>query len=258
MNAHPASGQYESDVGLFVNMLPFLEQNALYEVFDKTVPSNSQPNSLNIERSLVVLKCPRTLDSELLTDLSDRFSGPAATGLKAQACDYSGNDGAYVDKKQYFGTIRLRVGTLVKERSLGEVTDGTSNTFLFWESVGDGIRLSKKSVVPINVGATDSFSYLIDNNSLNALQSTTRGSTKSYLFAWSGFRVGTVIPDGGRAINFSNRFGEPFSAHAGIVNFAFTDGAVRIISLAIATILLCACAAKAWAMVFNRESNDSI
>ena len=230
MNAQPASGQYRSDVGLFVNMLPYLEQNALYESFIKSVPSNSQPNSLNIEHSLVVLKCPSTLDSELLTDLSDRFSGPAVSGLKAKACDYSGNDGAYVNSKPYFGTVRLRVGNLVKERRLGEVTDGTSNTLLFWESVGDGIRLSKQSVVSINVGATDSFSYLIDNNPSNALQSTTRASTKSYLFAWSGFRVGTVIPDGSRSMNVSNKYGEPFSAHVGLVNFAFTDGSVRSIS----------------------------
>ncbi|XZE22757.1 DUF1559 domain-containing protein [Pirellulaceae bacterium SH449] len=230
MNAHPASGQYRSDVGLFVKMLPYLEQNALYEAFIKSVPSNSQPNRLNIDRSLVILKCPSTLDSELLTDLSDRFSGPAVTGVNAKACDYSGNDGAYVNNKPYFGTIRLRVDNLVKERRLGEVTDGTSNTFLFWESVGDGIRLFKKSIVSINIGATDSFSYLIDNNPSNALQSSSRASTKSYLFAWSGFRVGTVIPDGSRSMNLSNKYGEPFSGHLGLVNFAFADGAVRSIS----------------------------
>jgi hypothetical protein len=71
-----------------------------------------------------------------------------------------------VDKKPYFGTIRLRVGTLVKERRLGEVTDGASNTFLFWGSVGDGIRLAKLSVVSINHEAADSFSYVIDKASI--------------------------------------------------------------------------------------------
>lgn len=230
MNAHPASGRYVSDVGLFVNLLPFLEQNALYRSFNRNLPSNSPDNSSSIAHAPSILKCPSTAESEVLVDLYERFSGPSVTGLVGQTCDYSGNDGAYVSSKAFFGTIRLRVGSLVKERRLSEVTDGTSNTFLFWESAGDGVRLSRQVRVSIDVGAAESFSYLIDSNPLNSLHSTTRASSKSYLCAWSGFRVGTVMPVDGRSLNFSNRFGEPFSPHIGIVNFAFTDGSVRSVS----------------------------
>ena len=74
---HPKTVSYQSDVGLFVNMLPFFEQNALYESIDKNVPSNSVPNKSKIEKSPSLLKCPSALDSELLVDLSDRFSGPS-------------------------------------------------------------------------------------------------------------------------------------------------------------------------------------
>jgi len=111
MNVHPKTTSYLSDVGLFVNMLPYFEQNALYESINKNVPSNSVPNKSRIEKSPSLLKCPSTLDSELLVNLSDRFSGPSVAGLQAQACDYSGNDGAYIAGKAHFGTIRLRVGS---------------------------------------------------------------------------------------------------------------------------------------------------
>ena len=227
MNAHPKTVGYRSDVGLFVTMLPFFEQNALYDSIDKSVPSNSIPNKSKIAKSPSLLKCPSTLDSEILIDLSDRFSGPSVTGLHAQACDYSGNDGAYIAGKAHFGTIRLRVGSIVRERRIGEVIDGTSNTFLFWESAGDRLWLSRSVSLSMNAGASPTFTYIIDMNPLNVLQSTTRASTKSYLYSWSGFRIGTVF---GGVINESNRYGEPYGEHADVVNFAFSDGSIRSLS----------------------------
>ncbi len=227
MNAHPKTVSYQRDAGLFVNMLPFFEQNALYESIDKNVPSNSLPNKSKIEKSPSLLKCPSAMESELLVDLSDRFSGPSVAGLQAQACDYSGNDGAYISGKAHFGTIRLRVGSVVRERRLSEVSDGTSNTFLFWESVGERIWFSRQVSFPMNEGASATFTYLIELDPSSALQSTTRASTKSYLYSWSGFRIGTVV---GGAINESNQIGEPFGEHTGVVNFAFTDGSVRSLS----------------------------
>ncbi len=227
MDAHPASTAYSSDVGLFVKMLPFLEQSSLYNAFEKNCPSNSFANKSNIRHSPPILKCPSAADSGLLADMSGRFSGEAVAGLDGQACDYSGNDGAYAGNKAYFGTIRLRVGRLVKERRISEVTDGTSNTFLFWESVGDALRISRQLKLAFNTGAPESFSYIIDPNASNTLYSSTKASTKSYLYAWSGFRVGTIAPIGEQTLNVSNRYGEPFAPHIGIVNFALTDGSVR-------------------------------
>ncbi len=227
MNAHPKTVRYQSDVGLFVHMLPFFEQTALYDSIFKNVPSNSIPNKSKIEKSPSLLKCPSTLDSELLVNLSDRFSGQSVAGLQAQACDYAGNDGAHIAGKSHFGTIRLRVDSIVRERRLAEVTDGTSNTFLFWESIGDRIWLSKKVSIPMNEGASATFTYLIDSNPSSALHSTTRASTKSYLYSWSGFRIGTVVAG---AINESNQIGEPFGEHPGVVNFVFTDGSIRSLS----------------------------
>lgn len=248
MNAHPKTAGYRTDVGLFVTMLPFFEQNTLYDSIDKSVPSNSIPNKSKIAKSPSLLKCPSTLDSEILVDLSARFSGPPITGLQAQACDYSGNDGAYIAGKAHFGTIRLRVGSIVRERRLGEVIDGTSNTFLFWESAGDRLWFSRKVSFPMNAGASSTFTYLIDMNVFRVLQSTTRASTKSYLYSWSGFRIGTVF---GGVINESNRYGEPFGEHPGVVNFAFTDGSIRSLSQDVDSAVV-----VAFATAQNHDSTD--
>ncbi|MEI8212850.1 MAG: DUF1559 domain-containing protein [Planctomycetota bacterium] len=230
MNAHPSSGLYQYDAGLFINMLPYLEHTALYDSIHKGAPCNSFANRSLISRSPSFLKCPSSLPSEILEDMSGAFSGPAVNGLHGQSCDYSGNDGAFVNNQPYFGTIRLRVGSLVKERRLADVTDGTSNTLMFWESVGDAIRNPSQVKTSINQGAPESFVYLLNNQPSSALVSTTLASTKSYLFAWSGFRVGTIIPMAGRALNVSNQYGEPLSEHVGLVNVALTDGSVRSIS----------------------------
>jgi len=226
MNAHPNTVQYESDVGLFVGMLPFLEQNVLYDSIDKNVPTNSVANKLMVERAPSFLKCPGTPDSDMLRDISGRFSGPSAPGLQAQACDYAGNGGAFIGNKSFFGTIRMRVGSLLKGCRLGEVTDGTSSTFLFWECAGDKLAFSRQVSVGMNDGALLTFVYVNDNNPANNFYSTTQSSTKSYIHAWSGHRVGSVYDQ----INKSNRFNEPFGKHSGIVNFVFTDGSVRSIS----------------------------
>ena len=226
MNAHPNTVQYQSDVGLFVVMLPFMEQNSLYDSIDKNAPTNSVANRLKIERAPSFLKCPSTPDSEMLRDISGRFSGPSVLGLQAPACDYAGNGGAYITNKSYFGTIRMRVGSFLKGCRLGDVTDGTSNTFLFWECAGDRLWLSKQVSVGMNDGALLTFVYVNDNNPSNNFYSTTQASTKSYLHSWSGHRVGGAY---GR-INESNRINEPFGEHPGIVNFAFTDGSVRSLS----------------------------
>lgn len=238
MNAHPNTIQYESDVGLFVGMLPFLELNALYDSIDKNVPTNSVANKLMVERAPSFLRCPGTPDSEMLLDISGRFSGPLVPGLQAQACDYAGNGGAFIANKSFYGTIRMRVGSLLRGCRLGEVTDGTSSTFLFWECAGDKLAFSRQVSVGMNDGALLTFVYVNDNNPANNFYSTTQASTKSYIHAWSGHRVGSVYDQ----INKSNRFNEPFGKHSGTVNFAFTDGSVRSVSKDVEKIVVIASA----------------
>ena len=76
MNAHPASGKYRTDSGLFVNLLPYLEENALHAQFDTNSPSNSLANRNLLLKRPAILKCPSSQDSMSLGSLSGMFSGP--------------------------------------------------------------------------------------------------------------------------------------------------------------------------------------
>lgn len=63
MNAHPASGKYRTDSGLFVNLLPYLEENELHSQFDTNSPSNSLANRNLLLKRPAILKCPSSQDS---------------------------------------------------------------------------------------------------------------------------------------------------------------------------------------------------
>ena len=235
MNAHPASGQYRSDVGLYVNLLPYLEQEALHSRFDLSVPSNSPINSSYLLLRPAFLKCPSVQDSMQLSALSRLFSGPGQNELNGAACDYVGNDGAFINGKLQLGAVRLRVGQLVKELRMLDFSDGTSQTLLFWESRGDKLFSNGTSGSVDEMGLVN-FDFWIDQNPQHKMRSTTLASYKSYILAWTGFRLGSVSEFD--AINTTNTSGEPFSSHTGLLTCCFTDGSVRSLSSSIETYVI--------------------
>ncbi len=235
MNAHPDSREYRSDTGLFVTMLPYLDCDTLFNAFEKNVPTNSPANRESLTKRPAILKCPTSGTSAALQNLSSRFSGEATLGLNTNSCDYMGNDGTYSNSKPVFGSVRLRVGKLVFERRLHEITDGSTQTLLFWESVGDFLRLPNLPPESMDEKCSSAFSFLTDSSNRYKLTSNTQASTKSYVYAWTGFRIGSVIDYGGatKVVNVSNQLGEPFSMHAGIVPCGMVDGSVRSVHEAI-------------------------
>ncbi len=229
MNAHPASGRYRTDSGLFVNLLPYLEESALHSQFDATKPSSSLANRHILLKRPAILKCPSSQDSMSLGSLSGIFSGPEIVGLDGIACDYVGNDGCFVGKQLLLGTVRVRVGDVVKEFRVRDVRDGTSQTLLFWESRGDGLFSGGRRGTPEELGLY-SFEYWIDPNPQHKMYSNTLGSYKSYILSWTGFRVGAIQKRSRRVINVSNVSGEPFSSHPAVVPCCFADGSVATVS----------------------------
>ncbi len=238
-NAHPATPEYDYDMGLFVSLLPYLEDGKFYDRFDRSVPTNAPENRNVLLTCPSILQCPSTSDSARLIGLAPRFSDVADPTVSGVACDYVGNDGTYLSGKPEFGTIRLRIQGLVKERRMKEITDGASQTLLFWESTGDRLKLPGVDfLVDMNRHAPTSFLFHVDSVVRHSLISATQASSKSYLYAWTGFRIGVVVPydaNGGvaaepsavvRAINVANDLGQPFSSHVGKLPCGFADGSV--------------------------------
>ena len=240
MNAHPNTRFYTTDVGLFVTLLPYLEEQNLHSRFATNSPSNSLVNQSLLKLRPSILKCPSSLESEILHSMSGIFSGPPIDGIDGITCDYMGNDGVARSTNPLFGTVRLRVGTIVRERRLNEVSDGTSNTLLFWESVGDSIRMKKTKKLSVDLSAPRNFVYNIDSSASNNLVSVTQASYKSYIFSWTGFRIGVVFEESGAVMNFSNVIGQPYSAHPGLLTCCKTDGSVSCVSESIESSILMA------------------
>ncbi len=231
MNALPTSANYKSDVGLFVTLLPFLEQSALFNRFDFSVPTNSLPNRELILNAPSFLKCPSAGELAKLHSVSSRFNGASTFGLDTETCDYAANDGYFIDYKAVPGTVRLRVDGLISETKLREVSDGLSNTLLLWESIGDKLR-TQYGIMDTDSMAPASFQYTVGDSGIT-IQSLTQASFKSYALAWSGWRLGSVYFDDQRAINVTNMTGGPYTSHAGVLPCVFVDGSARKLSVTI-------------------------
>jgi prepilin-type processing-associated H-X9-DG protein len=250
---HPDESEYIADRGLFVSMLPYMEETSLFNRFDQAVPSSSPNNRQVLLLRPALLACPSTGESARLSNMAAKFSGTSVPDLTGMACDYVGNDGAYIDRKPSFGAVRVRVGGLVRERRLREITDGLSNTLLFWESAGDKLHFAdRRKAADMDTEATANFGFMIDAENRRTLYSNTQASTKSYLYAWTGLRIGGMagydtsgqisFPSEGRTglrvVNIANDIGQPFSMHAGGCNFSHVDGSVKFISQSVTELVL--------------------
>jgi type II secretory pathway pseudopilin PulG len=87
----PSDPENRGDVGLFVQLLPFLGLSSLSDRFAKDVPTASMANRLLIATSPAILNCPSSPSA--LTGLASVFSGPPEPLLISKTCDYVGNGG---------------------------------------------------------------------------------------------------------------------------------------------------------------------
>lgn len=244
VNGWPGTAGYTKDSGFLFELLPYLEQTPLHGQFDRQSYLHSMGNRDLLTTRVSSLYCPSAGDPSVLTNIASGVSGAAVVGLDSLTCDYSGSGGVWdfsdrIDGRNG-GVVRLRLNNQPGTR-VAEVRDGLSNTLLAWESAGDGLYLPGKQGLrqTIQSGAPESFSWRERGGSF---QSIGRASSLTYLYSWGGFRTGSLTawaPDGGqvnprsgvgRAVNVTNRFGEPFSLHRGGVNFAYADGAVGFLA----------------------------
>lgn len=244
VDAFPGTPGYTRDVGLYVDLLPYLEQSVIHSQFDRNGYVHAGANRDALQQRLPVLSCVSAGESSLLSNIAERVSGPAVDGLNSVACDYSGSGGVWEFagrlSVENAGIVRLRVGGEAGIR-VAEVRDGLSNTLLAWESAGDSLYLpgAARFRLTMQDGAPPGF-YWRERN--RGFHSVGRPSSLTYLYSWCGFRTGSLtawsnagvqvdpLTGNGKAMNQTNRFGEPFSLHPSGAGFAYADGSVRFLS----------------------------
>jgi prepilin-type N-terminal cleavage/methylation domain-containing protein len=235
-NADPGTPQYISDRGLFVQILPQLEEANAYDRIRATPTTFDPSNQPILANALPILSCPSTAaEPARLMDIAATFSGPAVPGLESLTCDYIGNGGYIsdnpVDPGLADGPVGVQLGTreIPRERS-ARILDGLSNTLLFWESIGGIIIPAPGIELDVNMGADASFSLTVVGPPIILLSSSGTASTKSYIHSWAGLRIGNIQDSGGSVINVGNKVGQPCSWHPGGVYSVMTDGSVRLLS----------------------------
>ena len=240
--AHAPVPPYNLQSGL-VGLLPFLEQSALYAKYDSRVSPTDQGGAIGIANVAVIATplsmfvCPSAPGGGAERVYSARVPAGALPGLstitwKAAPSDYSVTTGvrstfgdiAYSNNQggTRHGALRAVGPTTPETSKIGNITDGTSNTFLMGERTGGfKIYTGRKELVAAAailtaLGETNGGGWGDALIGENWLQGAVRGATTFPIAA------------GGCPINCTNLRGSGFHGfHTGGAQFVMADGSVQ-------------------------------
>lgn len=238
-----AAGTFRRDRGTFLELLPYLDDINWSSHFDEATTTFSPQNSLYFECP-GILRCPSIAEGPAkLTNIASHLSGPSIPGLSAFTSDYILNGGFLDPEKMINNNSWMGPGLIYVEdvtpNSIGlqAISDGSSNTIWFWETIGNRIiPNSSKHVLDLDSNAELEFAYVLKTNPVLTLTSSGIASTKAYRYAWAGIRIGSVrafdaLGNTGsagsrfnRTVGVSNLSLDPISFHPIGVNIVMCDG----------------------------------
>jgi len=214
-------------------LLPYMEQNPLADIYDYNARFNDEANREAVQYPLSYMLCPSTPGSPVP---HPRFK-IGTNGWSSFGADYAGSSGpqsnlwndppyvSYPRPGSIEGLFNGNVKQGEKGRRIRDVLDGTSNTIAFVESAGrPQLWFQGKKLVP-GSGLDDGSRYV-----------PVSGWADANLFAVRGFRFDDSAAEhqkwrfpGGCMVNCSNSYGI-YSFHPGGANVALVDGSARFIS----------------------------
>jgi prepilin-type N-terminal cleavage/methylation domain-containing protein/prepilin-type processing-associated H-X9-DG protein len=233
------AGQPRQGWELFI--LPYIEQDSLYKVYDFTLGWQVDPNLSNVtSRSVPTFLCPSTPGANRLDGRPE--DNAAWTGLVA-VTDYGATNG--IDPQLVAAGLGVQAGSGIMPKNaeprIADVTDGLSNTILLAESAGRPAvyRIGKQfGSLPTNRVNGGGWARPASDFSLKG--SSSDGSTpygSCAINCTNGFDVGNLIynntppsnPPGYPAPIGTSGTGETFAFHPTGANVAFGDGSVRLL-----------------------------
>lgn len=228
-NGYYVWSTYPENFSVFVRMLPYFEQAPMYNAVNFSSGTSAAPDNLTVAGVRVAsLICPSDVQNDTVAMPASRASSgvspgwswnevyPLPPGNWVQAfSSYGGNAGTFT-----FGYSNLMPtsvlgffdGTIYNDSyvKLANITDGTSNTFIFGEH-------SKGLLYRLDPG------YAVSDNCWNS------GRWYDTLFATlypMNLGMGNNLALGSDSYYYPTDAG---SFHPGGANFAFCDGSVRFI-----------------------------
>jgi prepilin-type N-terminal cleavage/methylation domain-containing protein/prepilin-type processing-associated H-X9-DG protein len=202
--------------GVFPFLLPYLEQQQLYNQYCWDVSYNASANQPTVATHLRILQCPSAETDRLVTEAE--FPGTWSGGRKGACSDYNGirEMDSILAERGWIDPVGNYEGALTQNRMVrvtADITDGTSNTLLMAEAAGRPKLWRAGRLVPVvySDGAAWAAPGLLQG----------RGSTPD-----------GVVQPGPCAINCTNHR-EVYSFHPGGANVLLVDGSVHFLKASI-------------------------
>jgi prepilin-type N-terminal cleavage/methylation domain-containing protein/prepilin-type processing-associated H-X9-DG protein len=232
-------GLIRQNFGQFVAMTQFYEQGSIYNALNTSLMIYYFENSTINDIGISALWCPS--DGSVS---STRYPGQSGDGwddspIPMRYSSYAGNSGPYYyypresnnpmlgQNPGVFFHVGHPTGTNRSPVRLAEITDGTSNTFLYGEHAYTRIALGKSDPYGPNWWTSGWFS---DTNASTLFPPNFFKSYQAAVQAQASGAIPKKFENGDT--NFENTFN---SLHPGGCNFALCDGSVRFIKDTIAS-----------------------
>ncbi|AMV38223.1 DUF1559 domain-containing protein [Planctomyces sp. SH-PL62] len=212
-------------------IIPYMEQVNLFNLYNINVDYNVPPNSTAISYPLAVFLCPSAPESPRMNPTFIAKPGPGMDKWSSAAADYAASTGVMSNLWTTPSVMNngppastdgaLQGNNASGRRNIAEITDGASNTILIMESAGRPQiwRAGWKKVA--NSGLT------------TALSSILCGWAEPNAFSARGYDQGGVANKGRCAVNCSNVYAA-YAFHPGGANVLMADGSTRLVKETVA------------------------